>query len=85
MAAISRLSRIIIDKIDLSGDAHMVNMCCNDKVKGIAVLCTRCTATRVPHGYGNTHSVSKTGNTGSGTVSDFGTPHTPHTRTAVLR
>ena len=41
-------------------------------------------STRVPHGYGNTHGVSKMGNTGSGTVSDFGTPRTPHTRTAVL-
>ena len=29
---------------------------------------------RVPHGYGNTRGVSKTGNTGTGTVVDFGTP-----------
>ena len=38
---------------------------------------------RVPHGYGNTRGVSKTGNTGTGTVLNFGTPHTPRTRTAV--
>ena len=39
---------------------------------------------RVPHGYGNTRGVSKTGNTGSGTVLDFATPRIPCTRTAVL-
>ena len=31
---------------------------------------------RVPHGYGNTHGVSKTGNVGTGTVLYFGTPRT---------
>ena len=31
-------------------------------------------AIRVLHGYGNTHSVSKMGNTGTGMVLDFGTP-----------
>ena len=40
---------------------------------------------RVPHGYGNTRGVSKTGNAGTGTVLDFGTPRTPCTRTAVSR
>ena len=40
---------------------------------------------RVPHGYGNTRGVSKTGNTGTGTVLNFGTPHTPRTRTVVSR
>ena len=30
--------------------------------------------TRVPHGYGNTHGVSKTGNTGTVTVLIFGAP-----------
>ena len=40
---------------------------------------------RVPHGYGNTRGVSKTGNTGMGTVLNFGTPRTLHTRTAVSR
>ena len=29
---------------------------------------------RVQHEYRNTHSVSKTGSTGTGTVVDFGTP-----------
>jgi hypothetical protein len=34
---------------------------------------------RVSHGYGNTRGVSKTGNTGTGTVLDFGTPrHTAY-------
>ena len=34
---------------------------------------------RVPHGYGNTRGVSQTGNTGTGTVVDFGTPrHTAY-------
>ena len=37
--------------------------------------------TRVLHGYGNTRGVSKTGNTGTGTVVDFGTPR----HTAVSR
>ena len=41
--------------------------------------------TRVPHRYRNTHSVSKTGNMGTGTVLDFGTLCTPHTHTAVSR
>ena len=40
---------------------------------------------RVPHGYGNTRGVSKTGNTGTGTVLDFGTSRTPCTRTTVSR
>ena len=43
------------------------------------------TTPRVPHGYGDTRGVSKTGNTGSGTVLDFATPRIPCTRTAVLR
>jgi len=34
------------------------------------------TAIRVPHGYGNTHGISKTGNVGTGMVLDFGTPCT---------
>ena len=38
---------------------------------------------RVPHGYGNTRSVSITGNAVTGTVLYFGTPRTPRTRTAV--
>ena len=38
---------------------------------------------RVPHGYGNIRGVSKTGNTGTGTVLNFGTPRTLRTRTAV--
>ena len=40
---------------------------------------------RVLHGYGNTRGVSKTGNTGTGTVLNFGTPRTPRTHTAVSR
>ena len=40
---------------------------------------------RVPHGYGNTRGVSKMGNMGSGTVSDFGIPRILCTHTAVLR
>ena len=40
-------------------------------------------AARVPHGYGNTRGVSKTGNTGTGTVVDFGTPR--HTAYPYLR
>ena len=40
---------------------------------------------RVPHGYSNTCGVSKTGNAGTGTVLDFGTPRTPCTHTAVSR
>jgi hypothetical protein len=51
----------------------------------VAIPHTYIPVTRVLHGYGNTRGVSKTGNTGSGTVSDFGTPRTPRTRTAVLR
>ena len=37
---------------------------------------------RVPQ---NTRGVSKTGNTGTGMVLDFGTPCTPRTHTAVSR
>jgi hypothetical protein len=36
---------------------------------------------RVPHGYGNTRGVSKTGTAGTGTVVDFGTPQYTATRT----
>ena len=36
---------------------------------------------RVPHGYGNTHGVSKMGSAGMGTVVDFGKPQYTATRT----
>ena len=52
---------------------------------GISFVDGMVTSIRVPHGYGNTRGVSKTGNAGTGTVLDFGTPRIPCTRTAVLR
>jgi len=40
---------------------------------------------RVLHRYGNTRSVSKMGNTGTGTVVDFGTPqHTAYLYCGVM-
>jgi len=45
----------------------------------VGVATKAAVAARVPHGYGNTRGVSKTGNMGTGTVVDFGTPrHTAY-------